>query len=573
MLTSLSLRDLVLIDRLTLDFSPGLTVLTGETGAGKSILLDGLGLALGARADSTLLAPGATEASAAASFSPPPGHPVRDLLAAHGLVADAELLFRRVLAADGRTRAFINDEPVSVALLRQAGTSLVEIEGQHEQLGLAEPAVQRALLDSFAVDPHATTAVAANWATWRAAQSAASAARDTAERASQDAEWLAHAAAELAALAPQPDEEARLALLRQSLQHYERQAEAVAAALAELAPRERRQGPQGSVRAASRALERLSNPKGTVEETAGKITEARAALTRAEGALADAEALLDELVEASAGDPGRLEQVETRLFALRAAARKHKVLVDDLPEVCERLTGELNAIEERAAVADRRTRQEKEARDDYLRAAARLTAARDNAAATLEAAVTAELPPLKLEKSRFQCRLAPLPEAGWGPQGADSVSFLFAANPGHEPLPLSRAASGGELARLMLALKVVLAGSRNPGTLIFDEVDAGIGGAAAAAVGERLARIAEKTQVLVVTHSPQVAVHGRSHISITKQAANGRTTTHASPLSPAGREEEIARMLAGASVTEAARAAAASLLAVPHPLPRRRRVR
>ncbi len=573
MLTSLSLRDMVLIDRLTLDVGPGLTVLTGETGAGKSILLDGLGLALGARADSTLLAPGASEASAAASFSSPPGHPVHQLLAGHGLDAGGELLFRRVLAADGRSRAFINDQPVGVALLRRAGTCLVEMQGQHEQLGLADPAIQRSLLDSFGVDPALTDEAAARWAAWRAAQAAAVEARAAADRTARDADFLTHAAAELEALAPEPDEETRLAELRHSLQQDERRAEAVAAALEELAPRERRLGPAASVRAAARALERLGKPQAGAMQPVGKATEALAALERAEEALAEAEALLEELGENLAADPGRLEQAETRLFALRAAARKHNVPVPELAALRARLAAERAAIEDRTALAARRADQEAEARGAYLQAAARLGAARAKAATLLEQAVAAELPPLRLEKARFHCRLAPLSEASWGPQGVEAVSFLLAANPGHAPAPLARAASGGELARLMLALKVVLVGSRNPGTLIFDEVDAGIGGAAAAAVGERLARIAEKTQVLVVTHSPQVAVHGGQHVRITKEAANGRITTRATPLAVAGRQEEIARMLAGARITDEARAAAVSLLASPRSAPRRKSAR
>jgi len=552
MLTSLSLRDMVLIDRLTLDFGPGLTVLTGETGAGKSILLDGLGLALGARADSALLAPGAREATAAASFFPPPGHPVRELLTAHGLDSSGgELLFRRVLSADGRTRAFINDQPVGVALLRRAGTSLVEMQGQHEQLSLAEPSIQRSLLDGFGVDPALSAEVAAHWAAWRAAQTAAEEARMAADQAARDADFLSHATAELSALAPEPDEEVRLATLRQSLQQDERRAEAIATALAEIAPRERRLGPAAAVRAAARALERPGKPATAATPPAGPADEALAALKRAEEALAEAEALLEQLGENLASDPHRLERAETRLFSLRAAARKHNVAVAELPALCERLAAELAAIEDRAALAARHDREAAATRQAYLDAAARLGTARGKAAAALEAAVAAELPPLRLEKARFHCRLAPLPEPGWGPQGMEAVSFLLAANPGHEPAPLARAASGGELARLMLALKVVLAGSRNPGTLIFDEVDAGIGGAAAAAVGD----------------------HGSRHVRITKEATDGRIATRATPLAPTGRQEEIARMLAGASVTDAARAAALSLLDSPRPSPRRRTVR
>ncbi|MGH7083996.1 MAG: DNA repair protein RecN, partial [Acetobacteraceae bacterium] len=324
----------------------------------------------------------------------------------------------------------------------------------------------------------------------------------------------------------------------------------------ELAPRERRApAPAASVRAAVRALGRLS------AAPSGKAGEALAALERAEEALAEAESLLEACAGGIAGDPGRLERAEARLFALRAAARKYQTTVGELPEVAARLAGELAAIEDRTALVALRTREVAACRSLYEAAGGRLGEARRAAARKLEERVAGELPPLRLEQARFECRVARLAEAAWGPHGKDTVAFLLAVNPGQEPAPLARAASGGELARLMLALKVVLAGSRNPATLIFDEIDAGIGGAAAAAVGERLARVARETQVLVVTHSPQVAVHGDAHVRITKGSANGRAATRAAMLGTAQRQEEIARMLAGARVTDAARAAAGSLLA------------
>ncbi len=557
MLTALCLRDVVLIDRLDIAFGPGLGVLTGETGAGKSILLDGLGLALGARAEAALVARDAAEATAVACFAPPPDHPVRGLLAEQGIDGDDEVLLRRILARDGRSRAFINDHPVSVGLLRRAGIALVEMQSQNAQIGLADPSVQRALLDGFAVDPKMSGAVDATYSAWRMAARAAAEAVAAGKRTERNAEWLAHVVQELDALAPGPDEEPRLVAQRQTLQEGERRAEALAASLAELAPRGRSgSSPAAAVRAASRALSRLVPP----------MTEALAALERAEEALGEAETLLERLAGVEMDDPGRLEQAETRLFALRAAARKHAVTVSELPELHARLNGELAAIENGAAAAAVCTRRAEAARSAYVEAASRLAAARAEGAKRLEAALASELPPLRLEKARFHCRLTPLPESEWGPEGSDAVSFLLAANPGQEPAPLARAASGGERARLMLALKVVLVGARNPGTLIFDEVDAGIGGAAAAAVGERLARIAERVQVLVVTHSPQVAVHGRQHFRITKEVARGRTTTRVAELDGLLRQEEIARMLAGATVTDAARAAAASLLAGPRPV-------
>ncbi|HUC16506.1 MAG TPA: DNA repair protein RecN [Acetobacteraceae bacterium] len=565
MLTALSLRDVVLIDRQDIVFGPGLSVLTGETGAGKSILLDGLGLALGARADAGLVARDATEASAVACFAPPSDHPVRALLAEQGIGAEDEILLRRVLSRDGRSRGFINDQPVGVGLLRRVGSALVEMQSQNAQIGLADPPVQRALLDAFGVDSELTGAVSTAFSAWRTAARAAEEAALGRERTEQNAQWLAHVIEELDALGPEPDEEERLAIERQTLQEEERRAEAFAAALAELAPRGSRSGssPAAAVRASIRALSRLVPP------AAG----AMAALERAEEALGEAESLLMRQAETETGDPRRLERAETRLFALRAVARKHGVSVAELPELCLRLKAELGAIEDEAAIAQARTRDAASAREAYVEAAGRLAAARAEAGRRLEAALARELAPLRLEKARFHCRLENFAERDWGPEGTEAVSFLLAANPGQEPAPLARAASGGELARLMLALKVVLIGARNPGTLIFDEVDAGIGGAAAAAVGERLARIAERVQVLVVTHSPQVAVHGRQHFRITKEAGRGRATTRVIELEGSLRQEEIARMLAGATVTDAARAAAASLLSGPQPAPRRRGLR
>ncbi|MGH7066883.1 MAG: DNA repair protein RecN, partial [Acetobacteraceae bacterium] len=322
-------------------------------------------------------------------------------------------------------------------------------------------------------------------------------------------------------------------------------------------------GPDAALRAAARALGRLA------PEAAGKAGQALSALERAEEALTEAEALLEEFGAAVSDESSRLEQVEARLFALRAAARKYQTTVAELPEVAARLARELAEIEDRSALVALRVREAAACRATYDETAGRLAEARLAAAGTLEASVARELPPLKLEKARFQCRIATLAEAAWGPHGKDAVSFLLAANPGQEPAPLARAASGGELARLMLALKVVLAGSRNPATLIFDEIDSGIGGAAAAAVGERLARIARQTQVLVVTHSPQVAVNGDAHVRITKATVKGRVATRAAMLGAAERQEEIARMLAGAVVTDAARAAAGSLLTAPRPGARR----
>ena len=557
MLTALSIRDVVLIERLDLRFGAGLTVLTGETGAGKSILLDSLGLALGARADQGLVRVGAEQASVTASFAPPGGHAVLALLEEQGIAPEDELVVRRVVARDGRSRASINDQPVGVALLRRVGLMLVEVQGQGDQAGLADPANHPGLLDAFGVDAGVRAAVRGAWTALQAAQGALTGAREAIEAARREEDWLRHAVEELTTLAPAEGEEDRLAAERQRLQHGERRAEAIAAALTEIAPRDRRNaGPAATLRSAARALQRLAAPG----QDAGAAGPAMAALERAEEALAEAETLLSRLATEADADPRLLEQAEERLFALRAGARKYAVPVAGLPALLAQLqtrlaaldmgTAEIAALEARAAAA----------RAAYEAAAAGLTRARTSAAKRLQTAVTAELPPLRLDRARFVVEVQPLEPARWGAGGADQVRFLIATNPGTAPGALDRIASGGELSRLMLALKVVLAGGGTVPTLVFDEVDSGVGGATAAAVGERLARVADGVQVLVVTHSPQVAARGAAHLQVLKTAGRGRSETSVVPLDAGARREEIARMLAGETVTEAARAAADSLL-------------
>jgi len=562
MLTGLSIRDVVLIDRLDVGFGPGLTVLTGETGAGKSILLDSLGLALGARAEAGLLRTGCEQAVVTASFNPPPGHPAFALLAEGGMEPEEGIVLRRVLAADGRSRAFVNDQPVGVALLRRTGGLLVEVQGQHDQMGLADPASHVTLLDTFGVAPSLRASVASAWGAWRESVSARDAAAQAIAGAKADEEWLRHAVDELARLAPREDEEDSLAVERQRLQRHERRAEAIAAALAELAPnangRGRSAGPAASLRAAARTLARLSGPGG-LDEAAGS---AQAALERAEEAVAEAERLLGRLAEEADPDPRSLEMAEERLFALRAAARKHAVAVSELPGLLDSLAARLAALELGAQDLAEREAAVAAARASYQHAADRLSAARADAAAKLERAVAKELPPLRLDRARFVVSLTRRAEAEWGALGVDSVRFLIATNPGQEPGPLVRVASGGELSRLMLALRVVLSGGGEIPTLVFDEVDSGVGGATAAAVGERLARVAERVQVLVVTHSPQVAARGTAHLRVTKSTGRTRTVTQVAALNARERREEIARMLAGERVTDAARAAADDLLDV-----------
>jgi len=560
MLTALSIRDVVLIERLDLGFGPGLTVLTGETGAGKSILLDSLGLALGARSDSGLVRAGAEQASVAARFSPPAEHPVHALLEELGLpdAGDEDLVLRRSVGRDGRSRAWVNDHPVGATALRRVGALLVEVQGQHEQMGLTDPAAQLRLLDSYGIDPDLRAEVAARHRAWRAAVERLDAARAAIAQAKREEDFLRHAVEELEELAPAAGEEERLAAERHRLQQGEKRAEAIAAAIAELTPRDRRSsGPAATLRAAGRALQRLIAPGDDTNPAAP----AMAALERAEEALAEAETLLSRLAATADDDPRLLEQAEERLFALRAAARKYAVPVTDLPALATTLTARLAALDlgdsEIAAMAQ----EAAAARTAYVGAATRLSDVRREAAARLEAAVALELPPLRL-KARFFAAVTRLEDEAWGPAGADSVRFLIATNPGQPPGPLGRIASGGELSRLMLALKVVLISGSPVPTLVFDEVDSGIGGATAAAVGERLARVAGGVQVLVVTHSPQVAARGAAHVRVSKQVQADHTSTHVAALDGPARHEEIARMLAGETITEAARAAAASLLGV-----------
>ncbi|HEX7389757.1 MAG TPA: AAA family ATPase, partial [Acidiphilium sp.] len=496
MLTALSIRDVVLIDRLDLAFDRGLTVFTGETGAGKSILLDALGLALGARADAGLIRAEAKQSVVAACFSVAASHPAQMLLAEQGIEAGDEILLRRIVARDGKSRALINDQPVGAGLLRRVADLLIEIQGQHAQIGLADPSVQLAMLDDYGVEPGLRQAVASAHATWRIAGAALTAAETALVEARRDEDFLRHAVDELAGLAPRADEEEALAVQRQKLQGAERRAEAIDSALAELTPRGRRSaGPAATLRGAARALARIAET-----ESGGAVALALDAIERAEEALAEAETLLSRASAEAEADPRGLEAIEERLFALRAMARKHAVAVSELPDLLDRFSARLAVLDAGTVDLTRCAEAARAARIAYASAAGALTAARSKAAERLARAVGRELPPLKLDRARFVVERVDLPEAQWSARGADSVRFLIATNPGDRPGAIDKVASGGELSRLLLALNVVLAGESPVGALIFDEVDSGIGGATAAAVGERLARIASGTQVLVVTH-------------------------------------------------------------------------
>lgn len=546
MLTALSIRDLVLIERVDLDLAAGLTVLTGETGAGKSILLDALGLALGDRADATLVRKGAAQASATACFQVPPGHPALAFLHSSGIPAadtDGLIIVRRVVKADGGSRAFINDEPVSATLLRQMGALLVEIHGQHDDRGLLNPRGHLDLVDQFAGHEDLVAATAAAHSRWRDAGAALAPAQAQAAQDSRDHAWLSHAAAELAALAPHPGEEATLADLRQTMQKGAKLAESLDTIETLVGAAD---GALAQLRQAARRLERLADADPALAGALEAVDRALVEGDAIEAALAKARQRFDISPEA-------LETAEARLFDLRAMARKHRVEPEELPALADTLAGRLAALEQAGDAIATLADAEAAALAALEQAAARLSASRRAAAARLDVAVNAELPALKLEAARLRTAIAPVPP---GATGADQLHFEVATNAGSDFGPLTRIASGGETSRFILALKVALASSGTAGTLIFDEIDRGVGGATATAIGARLARVAQGAQVLVVTHSPQVAASGAHHARISKE----KGATGVTLLDGEARLAEIARMLSGAEITAEAHAQAARLL-------------
>ncbi len=554
MLATLSIRDFVLIEKLDLDFAQtgGLGALTGETGAGKSILIDALGLALGARAESGTVRRGAAQASVAASFDLPRDHAARTVLSEQGIDGEDVLTLRRTVGADGRSRAFVNDQPASVALLRRLGETLVEIQGQMEQHGLLDTATHRASLDTFAGLDKQSAAVASAWREWRAAEQALADAQAAVEAARRDEDFLRHAVNELETLAPKGDDEERLSAERQLMRAGSALGESVEQALAEL---EQGRGAVAALRTAHRLIER------NVDKAAGRLDMSLAALERALSEATEAQAQLETARDSLEFDPAKLEKIEERLFALRAAARKHNVGVPDLAALKEKFIAQLAALDDGEAGLTTLAAAAKAARAAYVAAAETQAAARRKGAAKLDKAVAAELGPLKLERARFVTEVAALPEAEWSAAGIDRVQFTVATNPGTPPAPIAKIASGGELSRFLLALKVCLAKVGDAPTIVFDEVDSGIGGATAAAVGERLKRLAKDVQVLVVTHSPQVAAVADRHWLIRKTTTRSAASTDVLSLDAKGRREEIARMLSGAEVTAEARAAADKLLA------------
>ena len=551
MLTRLSIRNIVLIEALDLDFGRGLGVLTGETGAGKSILLDSLGLVLGNRADSGLVRAGEAKASVSASFefSSLPGQIADALDDADIEIEPGEpLIIRRQLKADGGSKAFINDQSVGVALLREIAGILVELHGQHDDRGLVNPRGHRALLDRFA--GAGTARVDQAWAKWRETEARLESVRDALEQARVDRDLLLSHLSELTALEPEVGEEARLAETRADMQKGER----LSGDLEELRHLwEGSDSPLASLRVAARKLDRIA-PEHPL------LTEALGALDRAVIEAGEAEEKLEAAAAALDHDPAALEAAETRLFELRALARKHRCEVDELPEVMRTMRSQLDSIEGGEAELETLKAAAAEAGERYRAEAKALHANRVAAAAKLDEAVARELAPLKLDAARFKTAVVELPEDRWGPHGMDSVEFLIATNPGADFAPLNKIASGGELSRFILALKVALAEQGGAATVIFDEIDRGVGGAVASAIGERLARLAWDGQLLAVTHSPQVAARGRTHYMIAKSSDGTVTRTSVGLLDEAGRKEEIARMLSGAEVTPEARAQADRLL-------------
>ena len=551
MLTRLAIRNIVLIEALDLEFPGGLAVLTGETGAGKSILLDALGLVLGNRAESGLLRAGEERANVTATFefAALPAA-VREVLdqADVAIEPGEPLILRRTLRGDGASKAFVNDQPVGAALLRELAPALVELHGQHDDRGLVNPSGHRALLDRFAGSD--VEGVAAAWREWRAARARLGEARAAIAQAKADQDLLVAHLAELTVLEPLEGEEEALAGARADMQKGEK----LAGDLEELrALWDGSDSPLATLRSGARRLDRIAGEHPL-------LAEALAALDRAVIEAGEAEDKLAAAAEALMHEPVELDRIETRLFELRALARKHRCEVDELPAKMSELRTALDAIEAGDAEIGELEQAERAAHQVYRARAEALHANRVTAALRLDEAVAAELTPLKLDTARFRTAIAELPEDRCGPAGMDSAEFLIATNPGADFAPLNKIASGGELSRFILALKVALAEQGGAATVIFDEIDRGVGGAVASAIGERLARLAEGGQLLAVTHSPQVAARGRTHYVIAKSSEGIVTRTSVHLLDEAGRQEEIARMLSGAEITSEARAQADRLL-------------
>jgi DNA repair protein RecN (Recombination protein N) len=552
MLTHLSIRDIVLIDRLDLAFDRGLAVLTGETGAGKSILLDAFALALGARGDGSLVRQGEAQGQVTAVFQPDDKHPVFALLSEQTIAHEGEIILRRVQMADGKTRALVNDQPVSVQTLRAIGSSLVEIHGQHDDRALADPASHRAILDSFAGNEKELTALRKAHLHWSEARDTLRDHQTRLEAARKEADFLRHACDELSALEPEEGEETKLADRRQAMMAAEKASGEIREALDIVGGSS---SPIPTLLSVQRRLER----RGT--ENDALLGPAIRELSTALDALEETRSALEAAERAADFDPRELERAEERLFALRAASRKYHVPVDQLASLAERYAADVEALDQSETSLVKLEAALKEAEDRYIAAAQALSKKRAKAAVELEKAVMGELPPLKLERAKFIVALERDDKAR-GPDGFDHIEFWVETNPGSRPGPMMKVASGGELSRFMLALKVSLADRGSAPTLVFDEIDTGVGGAVADAIGQRLSRLAKKTQVLSVTHAPQVAARASTHLLIAKgESGKGkRIATRVVTIDDAHRREEIARMLSGAEITEEARAAAKKLI-------------
>ena len=552
MLARLSIRDVVLIDQLDLEFSPGLTILTGETGAGKSILLDALALALGARGDGGLVRHGQPQGQVTAVFDLPEGHAAHALLEGQDIEIGDELILRRVQFSDGRTRAYVNDQSVSAQALRTLASALVEIHGQHDERALTDPSTHRALVDAYGGLEPLTAATERAYSALRESERALEAERARVAAAEAEADYAAHAHEELTRLAVQPNEEATLAARRQAMMQGEKVVADIRDARDHL---NSEAGILPLLHSVSRRLERrLPQAPELIEPSVKALDEAIEALERANRAVEDA-------IDASAFDPQDLERCEERLFALRAMGRKHNVPIEALPALAQKFADDLAALAAGRSEIGRLEAEVKRAGETYRAAAAALSAARQRSARELEKAVSAELAPLKLERAEFSVDLK-RDETIVAPSGYDRAEFFVRTNPGSRPGPLMKVASGGELARFLLAIKVRLAERGTAPTLVFDEIDTGVGGAVADAMGQRLARLSARAQVLAVTHAPQVAARAQNHYRIVKSdvGAGERVATRVSRLEAIERREEIARMLAGAEITREARAAAESLI-------------
>ncbi len=548
MLRGLDIRDMLIIDRLELEFQPGLNVLTGETGAGKSILLDALGFVLGWRGRAELVRAGAEQGEVVAVFDLEPGHPAREVLEEAGLPDADELILRRINGLDGRKTAWVNDRRVSGEVLRQLSDRLVELHGQHDDRGLLNPRGHRLLLDDFGQLGDRVDSVRGAWRELSATEKRLQRAEAALAEVAKEEEFLRHAVAELDRLDPAPGEEELLDTRRRLMQASEKIGEDIAKAHAAI----------GGDGAETLLVDALRWLEGAADRAEGGLDAALAALGRALDELGSAQAAVEDFQREMAFDPAELELVEERLFAIRGLARKHGIRPDDLAGFADGLRAKLTTLEGGEADLQALRRSVDKAKADYDRLAEELSASRQSASKRLDAAMAAELAPLKMERAVFATEITP---SDPGPEGIDDVAFTVATNPGAPAGPLNRIASGGELSRFLLALKVCLTRRADGLTLIFDEIDRGVGGATADAVGRRLAQLAENTQVLVVTHSPQVAARGRHHWRVEKAVADGMTTSTVLPLDEQARVDEVARMLAGDIVTDEARGAAKALLA------------